>query len=359
MTKKYLDLIKFFFNKGMPTYLVFHVTSMCDSKCRMCFNWKNLNRMAQQDELTLDEIEKTSKSFNKLFYVSIGGGEPFMRRDISDIVYVFYKNNNTRMFQIATNCLQSLHTAEQVELILKKCKGAILKITLSLDGIGEDHDYVRGVKGNFEKFLKTYELLNALKTKYEHLEIQVTTVYSKYTEEKAQDIYEWVKKNLNVDIHNFSYVRGETKEENAKDVSVKKYEKLIEYIEDEYRKRNFKRGLFKKLFTVFSMLTRRHVIRELKGRSRQFRCLGGRRLLQLGAYGEVFPCEYLPEKQLGNLRDYDYDITKILKSEKTKAALKFISDKKCSCTWECAIKQDIVYDCRTWPIVVREMLRLR
>ena len=122
-----------------------------------------MNKKKQKDELSLDEINRLSRSFNKLIYVSLGGGEPFLRKDISQIAYIFYKNNDARIFQIATNCLQPKQIAEQCELILRKCKRSILKITLSLDGIKKDHDSVRGVKGNFEKFIKTYNLLTKLR----------------------------------------------------------------------------------------------------------------------------------------------------------------------------------------------------
>ena len=112
MLKDYLNLTNLFFNKGLPNYIVFHVTSVCNAKCKMCFNWKNLNNN-KKNELTLEEIDKLSKSLNGLIYVSLGGGEPFLRKDINDIAYIFYKNNNARIFQIATNCLQPRQIAEQ------------------------------------------------------------------------------------------------------------------------------------------------------------------------------------------------------------------------------------------------------
>lgn len=358
MFKEYFDLWNLFFNKGLPTYIVYHVTSLCNSRCKMCFNWKNINKKKLKDELNLKEIDKFSKSLNQLVYVSLGGGEPFLRKDISDIVYIFYKNNHTRIFQIATNCLHPKQIVEQCEKILIGCKKIVLKITLSLDGIGKDHDKIRGVAGNFKKFIQTYNLLYELRREYKNLEILINTVYSKYTEKKARQIYEWVKKNMDVDMHGFTYVRGETKEKDAKQVSVNNYEKLIRYIESDYHGRKFRSGRFKKIFPVLSMLTRRHVLRELRGRKRIFRCLAGKRLLHVDPVGDVFACEYLPVK-LENLKDYNYDVKRILKLKKTKDVLKMINNKKCSCTWECAIKQSIVYDWRMWPTVLKEILRLK
>jgi len=357
--KKYLNLGNLFLNRGLPTYLVFHVTSACNSKCKMCFNWKNLNKNKQQKELSLKEINKFSKTLKNLIYVSLGGGEPFLRNDLSDIVDIFYRNNNTNIFQIATNCLQPKQIKKQTEQMLRKYKKAIIKITLSLDGIEKHHDNIRGVKGNFEKFKETYKLLSELRKKYRNLEILVNTVYSKYTNNKVKEIYEWVKKNMDVDLHSFTYVRGETKEIDAKDVFVKDYEKFIKYVDKEYRGKHFRSGVFKKIFPVLSILTRRYVLKELKNQKRIFKCFAGKRLLHIDSFGNSFACEYLPNKTLGNLRDYNYDVKKILKLNNTKQILNIIKHKKCSCTWECAIKQSIVYDWKNWPIILKELIKLK
>ena len=58
-------------------------------------------------ELTLDEIEKLTKSFgSSLLNVNLTGGEPFARKDIIDIYILYIKNttiqsiysNNKRKF---------------------------------------------------------------------------------------------------------------------------------------------------------------------------------------------------------------------------------------------------------------------
>ena len=47
----------------------------------------------------------------------------------------------------------------------------------------------------------------------------------------------------------------------------------------------------------------------------------------IDSFGNVFPCEML-DKKLGNLRDYDYDLKKILILDSTKEVLKYIKDRK-------------------------------
>ena len=48
---------------------------------------------------------------------------------------------------------------EQVQRIAESCPSSRLIINLSLDGIGEKHDIIRGVAGNFEKFEHTCKAL--------------------------------------------------------------------------------------------------------------------------------------------------------------------------------------------------------
>src|SRR3989338_11550435 len=89
---------------SMPSYLILYVTNRCKSKCKTCFFWESLNN-PNTKELSLDEITKLAKSFKNLVYVSLTGGEPFLRRAIDDIMKVFYKYSNTVFFAIPTNAL--------------------------------------------------------------------------------------------------------------------------------------------------------------------------------------------------------------------------------------------------------------
>src|SRR3990170_2938239 len=74
LSMKSYELYRFFArNSGMPSYVIFHVTSLCNSRCITCFNWKNLNK---KDELKLDEIGKVSEKMEHIGYLTLGGGEP-------------------------------------------------------------------------------------------------------------------------------------------------------------------------------------------------------------------------------------------------------------------------------------------
>lgn len=348
---KSYELYKFFTrNNKMPSYVIFHVTSLCNSKCITCFNWKNLNK---KDELTLKEIGKFSEKMSDIGYLTIGGGEPFLRKDLSDICRIFYTNNKVRAFSIPTNALTPDQCRKTAEEILKKCPDAVVRVSLSIDGIGELHDKIRGIEGNFEKVKETYHLLNELRKTYSNMRILAGTTFCSHNQDKVIEIFRYIKENFKVDQYNINYIRGDARNPIVKDVDIEKYEELIDYIEVNMDSKD--NTLIEKLFDLLPVLTRRKVLKTLTSDERIYECHAGRRMIVIDSFGNVFPCEMLSEK-LGNLRDYDYDLTKILELDNTQRVLRYISDRKCNCTWECAIQNSIVYDYKRYPHIMKNIV---
>ena len=60
------------------------------------------------------------------------------------------------------------------------------------------------------------------------------------------------------------------------------------------------------------------------------------------ANGDVYPCEILEDKKIGNIRDYEYDFINLWKNEKNNKIKKFIKDTKCNCSYECALSYNIL-----------------
>jgi radical SAM protein with 4Fe4S-binding SPASM domain len=87
-------------------------------------------------------------------------------------------------------------------------------------------------------------------------------------------------------------------------------------------------------------------------------CYAGRLNVVLTESGEVFPCEILTGS-LGNIRDRDYDIMKVLRSEEALKLTASILNKGCYCTHECYFMTNILFNPRLYPALLREYLRLR
>ena len=81
-------------------------------------------------------------------------------------------------------------------------------------------------------------------------------------------------------------------------------------------------------------------------------CVAGRKLLVVSETGEVQPCEILG-KSIGNLRNHDWDLNKLLKHNSVKNMQKWIKDTKCKCSFECALAANVVWKPKNYPKVVK------
>jgi len=72
------------------------------------------------------------------------------------------------------------------------------------------------------------------------------------------------------------------------------------------------------------------------------------------ANGDIYPCELLIDRKLGNVRDNGYDFKKIWYGKKADEARRFIRDTKCFCTYECFLTVNILFNPRMMPKVLKE-----
>jgi len=137
----------------MPNDLVLAITYNCNSKCRMCNIWK----MEQMPLLDLIEYKKLPTNIKE---VNITGGEPFLSPNLIEIIKILISKNPKVRIIISTNGFAT-------ELIKSKMKEILLikpdiGLGISLDGLGEVHDQVRGIVGGFQKVMSTISALKEL-----------------------------------------------------------------------------------------------------------------------------------------------------------------------------------------------------
>lgn len=73
-------------------------------------------------------------------------------------------------------------------------------------------------------------------------------------------------------------------------------------------------------------------------------CVAGKKLVVISETGEVNPCEILHNKPMGNLKDFDFNITKLMKHFQAKNVHKWIVDTKCKCSFECALAANVTWN---------------
>ena len=58
---------------------------------------------------------------------------------------------------------------------------------------------------------------------------------------------------------------------------------------------------------------------------------------------------------MGSMRENDYDIRKILQSEKARTIVAHIKESKCHCSFECAMSVNVLYSPSLWPGLIRHL----
>lgn len=340
----------------LPSYLIFFVTARCNSRCKTCFYWQNLDA-PRDDELTLAEIEQISKRCGFIAYLTISGGEPTLREDLPAIVRAFHDNAGLEVVSIPTNASRPESTAAMAREILRHCPGAGVRFALSIDGIGDDHDHIRGVPGSFDKVLESYRLLGPLRSENANFTLDVTTVLSVYNQDHIESIFDWVRDHLQVDNHALVLTRGNPRETGAGQVSLERYEQAARHVERLARARRTERSdLRRTVLRAIKLAMRDVIVDTLRDDRMVVPCVAGRRMAVVTETGDVYPCELLDES-MGNLREVDYDMAQIMRSPAAQRVRSLIKRTKCHCTFECAIQNSLVYSPRAYPRILAKILR--
>lgn len=140
-----------------PRYVWLEATDMCNSKCKYC----NIHlKKPTPNQLSPEEVRKilSDSLFRKVKYVINSGGECTVRGDFRDMLFAEHEALPNAMLNISTNALLPDKTISIVREAVEA--GIKIDIGISLDGIGKDHDEIRGVPGNFDKVV---QLLDGLK----------------------------------------------------------------------------------------------------------------------------------------------------------------------------------------------------
>lgn len=160
--------------RPLPVNLTFSVSYRCNSRCKTCNVWRK-----RVQDFTLDEYEQTFRQLGHTpYWLTFSGGEPFLRSDLIDIVLASYQHCQPGIINIPTNGLLTDRIVSGVERLVREAKKSQIIINLSLDGIGEEHDRLRGVPGNYLKLRESYDRLQAIKAS--NLTIGIHSVISQH-----------------------------------------------------------------------------------------------------------------------------------------------------------------------------------
>jgi MoaA/NifB/PqqE/SkfB family radical SAM enzyme len=345
-----------------PVYLVFFITNICNAKCRHCLLGNTVPETAKKEELSIDEIEKIARSMDDLMFLLPTGGQPFLRKDIAEIVKIFYRETNVRNVGIPTNGTMTEQTINFVEDVISSCPDIDLGIDVSLDGIADVHDDIRGVKGLFEKAVTTYKELRKLEKIYPNFNVNVETTVSSYNDSHLNEMYEYFTRELGASTIFTLLTRGAPKEPATKFFNIEKYEEYAHNMEKGIKERvltGYSNFPFCDVINAKRIVRHRVIAKTIRENKYQVPCMAGRLGAAIFANGDVLPCELHTDMVLGNLKDFNYDFKKIWSSQKADEARRAIKDDKCFCTYECFLTLNILFNKRMYPQILKEWLTIK
>lgn len=156
--RKKLRLVKAYVSRK-PIWCSWQVTYACNYRCVFCDYWKeevNYSAEARAREASLDEIRSASDKLGEIgsMIVSIGGGEPLLRRDLSEIVAAIARQH----FPVLTTN-GSLVTEQRARELWE---AGLWGVSVSLDSSKDaDHDSNRGVPGSAERARYALQVFSA------------------------------------------------------------------------------------------------------------------------------------------------------------------------------------------------------
>jgi len=140
-----------------PIYAQIHVTRRCNYRCSFCAAWKS---GSTGHEMKVDDYKLLAEYLDKLGVrlITLGGGEPLLRKDIVEIARCFPPSHF--IVRIQTNGALLLEN----DLLDKLDDAGIKRYTVSLDSL--DSHEMDAVRGKEEAWKKAVNVLRVLGKKY-------------------------------------------------------------------------------------------------------------------------------------------------------------------------------------------------
>lgn len=162
------------------------LTYRCTSQCKTCNIWRRTD--SKNKELSWDKWEKILKNMKdySIKSVEIFGGDALLRKDIIFKMIEFCSQNGIETY-FPTNSL--LLDKETIKGLIEAGLGTLY---FSLDDIGSDNDYIRGIDGAFPRVKKALEYVVELRGVSEKPHIVICTTISKMNYKHFEAIVEFL-----------------------------------------------------------------------------------------------------------------------------------------------------------------------
>lgn len=237
------------------------------------------------------EPENYKKLPSSLRTVNITGGEPFLRKDLVEVVRNIHSSAPSCRLVFSTNGMLTDTIVETIEAV--RTFHNRIGVGVSIDGPEEVHDAIRGVSGSFKNAVRTVRALRSKSLR--DLRIGMTLVTDNYR--YAEQVYR-LSKDLGVEFtitfaHNSEiyFQKTDNPHPEFSNVSESKLKGIVDAQLMSFSAKDWFRAYHVQGITSPDL--RREFIS---------RCQAGTRFFFVAPYGEVYPCMVM-NMPIGNLRE--------------------------------------------------------
>ncbi len=307
----------------MPQNAIVAVTLNCNSRCLSCDIWKS------------DRTEDIPPSFYKklpasLLDINITGGDPFLRKDLPEIVSILKEKCRQARIIISTNGLLTQRIQDTTRQILEIDPMVALRV--SIDGPEKTHDEIRGIPGGFNKAVDTIQALLKIGVK----DLGIGCTVSSKNVGLINSVY-GLANRLGVEFSITSVTSspiyfGDKEQFKPVNNRVLKdgFDNLIRSELAYWNKKRWARAYYD--YTLYDYISMQ---------KRPFPCDAGENFFYLDPSGSVYPCDIL-DLPIGNLNDSTFeDIWALSKAEEVRNVTRNCNSCWMVCTAKTAIKRSI------------------
>jgi len=267
------------------------VTNLCNHRCKTCSIWKTYEdgSLSVQNEVTVSEYENFFRKHDFWTNLSFTGGEPFLRKDLTEIVKCAIHNcSDLKMFSMNTNGYSTNLIVSKVEEIVKILSGKPLHINISLDGFQQFHDDNRGIKKAYENALKTFNAIQSIRNKKISIGFEYTI--SVHNQGELQEFME--KNSMTADdiiltLGQESYRYGKLEDSVSPDEELAKQD--VKYFLSKLKP--------KSVLNIGQWVFLMHYLHGLK-----IPCVAGKNTFHADAFGDIYLCTLRNEK-VGSIKN--------------------------------------------------------
>ena len=259
------------------------VTYRCNARCTMCNRYKCPSK--PEEELSIETIKKLPK----MYFTNITGGEPFIREDLPEIVRELYKKSDRIV--ISTNGFFT-------DRIIKLCEEfPDVGIRISIEGLEETNNKIRGLDDGFNKGYSTLKKLVEMK----HPDVGFGMTVQDANAKDLVPLYD-LSNELNMEfatasLHNSFYFVEAKNIINDRLMVAKEFEKLV----NKLLKSNSPKKWFRAYFN-------HGLINYIFGQKRLLPCDMAFDTFFIDPYGDVMPCNGTKNKEvMGNLNNQSWE----------------------------------------------------